>query len=196
MKKGIKFLTIFSLILALTLATSVVGFAKTKGEIYSESVSVAAGEAVSIPIYIKNNPGLMGYKIVIEYDEDIFTPTAVTRGDVLKSGIFNDSIGTAEQGTVSVLWCDTAEYNDNGLLFTVEFATSAEAKGEYSLKISSSDDDTFNVNWKTVKLDSTDVKLDFGGAKEELSFWQKIVLFFENAWNFLQKLFSGIVSAK
>lgn len=196
MKKSIRLLTIISLIFALALATSVVGFAKTKGEIYSESVSVTAGETVSIPIYIKNNPGLMGYKITIEYDEDIFTPTAVTRGEALKSGMFNNSIGTAEQGTISVLWCDTAEYNDNGLLFTVEFATNADAKGDYTLKISSSDDDTFNMNWQTVELNSSTLKIDFGGEKEELSFWQKIVLFFENVWDFLQKLFSGIVSVK
>lgn len=196
MKKSIRLLTIISLIFALALATSVVGFAKTKGEIYSESVSVTAGETVSIPIYIKNNPGLMGYKITIEYDEDIFTPTAVTRGEALKSGMFNNSIGTAEQGTISVLWCDTAEYNDNGLLFTVEFATNADAKGDYTLKISSSDDDTFNMNWQTVELNSSTLKIDFGGEKKELSFWQKIVLFFENVWDFLQKLFSGIVSVK
>ena len=81
MKKTVKRILVCVLAVILSSIACISAFAENVAEIYSESFAVNSGENVTIPVYIKNNPGIMGYKITVEYDENVFVPLSVSRGD-------------------------------------------------------------------------------------------------------------------
>lgn len=188
-KKIFKSVISLFLAVAVTFLFGTVCFAKSGAELYSESFTAQAGENVSIPVYIKNNPGIMGYKIIVTYDKNVFTPVKVTRGTVLTGGMFNDNIDTSKDNEIFVLWSNTSDSFDDGLLFYVEFKTNPDAKGEQSIGIRSSDEDTFNENWHSVTLKSTSATIDFG-EEEPVSIIDRIIAVLKAVWTFIINLFN------
>ena len=53
------------------------------GTLYSDEIKAEAGKTVDIPVYIKNNPGIMGAGINVKYDKDAFTPISVKAGKLM-----------------------------------------------------------------------------------------------------------------
>ena len=43
--------------------------------IYYERIVGAAGEKICIPVGIKNNPGIMGFRITVKYPQELSSPT-------------------------------------------------------------------------------------------------------------------------
>lgn len=124
--------------------------------VYSESIAGDTGE-VSIPIYIKNNPGIMGYKINLAYDSDVIEPQRVVCSDAI-SGSFESNIGLYPN-TFSVVWNSTENYSDDGLLFTV--IVNLKSTEETVISVSYSEDDTFDDSWEEVKLSCDDIKINY-----------------------------------
>lgn len=195
MKKSIKTVLSVLLVFAVMFSMSVISFAKNTATVYSETFTATAGENIDIPVYIKDNPGLMGYKLTISYDQSVFTPVKVTQGIALKGGIFNDSIDTSKKNEFVVLWSNSSNISDNGLLFTVNFKTNSAAKGEYTITIKYSQNDTFNENWQDVKLSCENAVVDFGGVEAEPepvpapTVWERIINVFKIIINFIVNLF-------
>lgn len=197
MKKIFKALISALLVVIMICTMSVVSSAKTTATVFSETLAVTAGDNIDVPVYIKDNPGLMGYKFIINYDKSVFTPVKVTQGTAVKGGNFNDSIDTSKNNEFVVLWSNTSETKENGLLFTLSFKTSAAEKGKYTISITYSSDDTFNENWQDVKLNCENAVVDFGGAEaepapapvSEPTFWERVVAFFKMVINFIINLF-------
>ena len=114
-------------------------------------ISVSAGETVSIPVSISNNPGFMGFSIILEYDEAVFTPVSVTAGEMLNGGTIDNSIGgTMSGGKLKVLYYADKNVSLEGTLFTVDFAVNENASGDYPVKVSYVQSDTFNENFEDV----------------------------------------------
>ena len=195
MKKTIKTLLSALIAVAMIVSMSVMSFAKNIATVYSETFTATAGENIDVPVYIKDNPGLMGYKFTISYNKSVFTPVKVTQGTAIKSGNFNDSIDTSKNNEFVVLWSNTANASDNGLLFTVNFKTDSAAKGEYTITIKYSRDDTFNENWQEVKFNCENAVVDFGGVEVEPepvpapTVWERIINIFKIIINFIVNLF-------
>lgn len=122
-------------------------------EICLENASVESGGTVGIPVYIKGNCGLMGFKFQMTYNADIFIPQSVTWA--LDSGNKEDSIGSNSSGTVDIAWSGNENYTADGVLFTVNFKVADHAVGDYDFGISYSSDNVYNEKEELVKLSCT-----------------------------------------
>ena len=135
----------------LTLTESKVKAAK----IFAEPVSVAMyDETISVPVLISDNPGIMGYLINFEYNPTQLQPIAAIKNNRF-SGTFNDSIGV-EDGTFLVLWSDRGNNYTNGELFTVTFRVVTDAGVISPVKVTYSQDDTFNEDYDDVVFQCSD----------------------------------------
>ena len=183
LKKCILWITV----IAMLFSFMVCGVAANVASVYGDSVSCDAGEVISIPVYIKDNPGIMGFRITIDYPSQVFESPKVTKGKVTLNGSFNDSIKATTNGEFDVLWSNTENVKTDGILFTVELKVKDNAAtNKYSVGISYDQADTFNEKWQDVKLSCTDVEVTVGDDVEPetpeeptTSFWDSIVAFFE-----------------
>lgn len=132
-------------------------------EIYSYDIAGKAGEVIIVPVYIKNNPGLMGLGVNITYDDSILTPISVSSGEVTKDGMLNDSIGTDNKAKVKIVWTDSKQTKEDGSIFVVTFKSTEKAT-QTSLKLSISKGDTFNEKYNDVSIDCKEIPIFFDGS--------------------------------
>lgn len=189
-----KILTVLLSVVLILLACVNAG-ALSSADIYGDDIQTVPGSKISIPVYIKNNPGLMGYKIRISYDSSAITPIAVTQGTTLTGGMFDNSDFSASKAYFDVVWSSSSDVKADGLLFTVDFNVLPSAGGDYSIKTSYSKDDTFNEKWEEVRLncDTVNVFVDDGSEpepEETKSFFDRIIDFFRMIIDFLAGLFA------
>ncbi len=118
--------------------------------IYSADSVRISDSIIEIPVCIKNNHGVMGFGINVEYDSSIIQPLSVTKGAILSDGSFDNNIGKTS-GSFKVIWNNTENVNGNGLLFTLKFSVAEGAKPDFvPLTISFSQPDTYNEAWEDV----------------------------------------------
>ncbi len=151
----------------LFMSISVTAFSANTAEVYAETVTAATDKAVLIPVKIKNNPGIMGFKITVTYDKTVLTSPKVTKGDVTSSGMMNDSIGVTPDGTIDVVWSGVQNTVGDGALIILSF-TAVEAK-ETQIKLNYSQPDTFNEAWEDVELKCSDISIVFSEKAAESS---------------------------
>lgn len=128
--------------------------------VYGENVTASAGETVSVPVVIAGNPGLMGFSILLSFDDSVFTPVSVTAGDILGGGMLDDSIGYMESDSLKVTFTGTSAAYGDGTLFTVDFEISDDAIGEYQISVSYIQADTFDENIVEKELDCESISVD------------------------------------
>lgn len=153
---------IISLILTVAIIATLYVFSSASENItiYSDSTTAVAGETISIPIKISNNTGFMGFSIILEFDDTVFTPVFVEAGDVLSNGSLSDSIGgTMQSNIVKVVYTDSSAVTANGELFSVTFNVSESAVGNYEFKISYLPKDTFDENFDYVSFFCEDISI-------------------------------------
>lgn len=127
--------------------------ASQQGVVYTQDCTVSQNNMIAVPVYINNNPGIMGYNISVGYPSDVLTPISVTQGSAITNGSFNDSIGTSnELDTFHVIWSNSENVFGNGLLFTVSFSVDSTQFGEYDIVLNYVPADTFNESWEDVEL--------------------------------------------
>lgn len=120
--------------------------ADVTNKIYADTVTVEAGEQITIPVKIENNKGFMGFAIIVTYDDGVFTPVSVSKGSML-TGLFNDSIATATDNSFKVVFTGTGNITSDGVLFNAVFDVSDDASGKYDIELSYSQQDTFKEGW-------------------------------------------------
>lgn len=153
MKKIIAFL--FTVLMILQF--NIVSFAAELPTVYSDDITLSENEKTLIPVYIKNNTGIMGFKFTINYPSDKLDVKAVTKGDVIKKGSFNTNLG-AKNGEFDVLWSNTSQIKDDGTVFTL----TVDALGDFdscNIYISYSAPDTFDEKYNDVSLSCKDIKI-------------------------------------
>lgn len=147
-----KFKKIIALILSVVIVftATVIASAKATPTFYIEQCAAVAGETIVVPVCISNNPGIMGFSVVVEYDSDIFTPIQTIAFDILSAGTLNDNIGTGKKNIVKTVFTASENICGDGILFFIEFSISESAQGNYDFKISYLQSDTFNEDWEDV----------------------------------------------
>ena len=117
-----------------------------------QNQTAKAGEKVSVDILIKNNPGIAGATIQIEYDQ------ALTLQNVINGGALSELTFTkpAEYANPSrFLWdSESGMSQKDGVLLTLQFLVSEEAVSgeELSIQISYMPGDIFNEQLQDVSL--------------------------------------------
>ena len=123
------------------------------GNIFATDIVTAPGSLFEVPIYLKDNPGMMGLGIEVFYDEDVIAPVSIKKGAVLQQGMLTDSIGVSDyEGKIKVLWSHTDNVSESGELFYIQFETIAQEETLTELKITCIAEDTFDSDWKEIKF--------------------------------------------
>lgn len=107
------------------------------------------GSDIDIPIFIANNPGIMGYKLFFQYDPDLIEPFSIISANLF-SGMLENSLNEINSGEFSVVWCDTENQTQNGKLFTIRCHVLSEEIDSTPFVISYSTIDTFNESFEPV----------------------------------------------
>lgn len=122
-------------------------------KISCDSVVTTPKSTVDVPVYVSNNPGIMGLGLEVSYDDNVLEILEVKAGEVLSEGTLNDSIGTADsKGKVKILWSSTKEVKADGELVLLSFEAKNEGEGSSDIKLYCSTADTFNENWEDVSF--------------------------------------------
>lgn len=133
--------------------------AVSSSEVYADIVTATTDKTILIPVKIRNNMGIMGFKITAEYDETVLASPKITTGEITQNGMMDDSIGISPDGTFDVVWSGTQNVATDGTLFIISFkALKAE---DTQIKLSYSQTDTFNEAWEDVELKCSDISVKF-----------------------------------
>ena len=118
-----------------------------------ESSTVAAGDTVTVSVYVENNPGILGTQFGIEWDESVFTLESQSASD----GIFADLTYTRPsqlKSGCSFLWygSNIGEVED-GVILTLTFKAADNAeKGGYEITIVEYPSSTYDSEYNPVNM--------------------------------------------
>lgn len=146
---------------------NIIALANELPKVYSDDVLLSDTETI-IPIKIENNPGLMGYKISVKYDNKKIDVCSIIKGDVSSKGNFISNFGTTD-GSFDVVWNNTENVTADGVLFSIFAKSKENITGKAIINISYSQADTFDVSYKDVNLICSDINVLFSKPKEELN---------------------------
>ncbi len=121
--------------------------------VYADSKAVDYGtEAVTINVYIKNNPGISGLKFSVEYDKDALTLVNATdeNSEVRLAATLNPDFS---KYPYVVNFYRAANDKSNGILFTMDFELNPEAApGVYDIDfVVAKDSDVINQTFENVE---------------------------------------------
>lgn len=139
-------------------------FAASAAEVYADDITAESGKTVIIPVNIKNNAGIMGFKITVSYNNSVLSSPTVTSGSITENGMMNDSIGVTPEGTFDVVWSGTQNASGDGTLMILSFRANETDAEETQIKLGFSQPDTFNEAWEDVELKCTDITVRFVSA--------------------------------
>ena len=150
-----------------------------------DSIKAQAGQKVTMPVYIENNPGFSGTKITVSYDENLKV-ISVEKGNVLNYGNFVQNADNSADNSF--------ENKANGVMFTVTFKLPDNAAGDYTVKITYDKDNTFNAKYDDVTFDcgSAVISVPQNGNSDtdnNVTFRNRIVNFFKKIFDFIRNLF-------
>lgn len=164
---------LFTLLISALLIVSLLplsSYATDTAVVYSEAVATQPNSIFFVPVSIKNNTGIMGFKITVKYDPSLITLPAVSRGTVTESGMLNDSVGASEEGIIDIVWTGDSAVTKDGTLFTVSFNVD-EVKAEGTvISLSYSQPDTFNEAYEDVIFECKEIPVSFGGSEEPITY--------------------------
>ena len=145
-------------IVLLIAALQIGGSAAAKMRLTCEDVQVQAGQTFFVTVNAADNPGLMGFKITVAYDDAVLRDPQVLADGITKNGSLNDSIGVAPGTAFDVLWTNTASVPGDGALLTLGF-TVAPGAADTVIKVVLSAPDTFTEKWETVQADPLEIRV-------------------------------------
>lgn len=158
MKKIISILTVL-LATILIFQINIVAFASQVPTVSSDDIVLTEVETL-IPVKIKNNSGLMGYKITVKYDKTKLQVCSVTKGDVCNKGNFITNFNS-DIDTFDIVWNNIDNITKDGNLFVISAKAKKNASGKTEIGLSYSQPDTFDVTYSDVHLDCEDIDVTF-----------------------------------
>lgn len=145
-------------------------YAADTAVVYGEAVATQPNSIFFVPVSIKNNTGIMGFKITVRYDPALLTLPAVTRGTVTETGMLNDSVGASAEGVIDIVWTSDSAVAKDGTLFTVSFNVDDVKAESTAISISYSQPDTFNEAYEDVVFECKEIPVSFGGKDEAVTY--------------------------
>lgn len=140
----------------ISLLFNVTAFATELTEVYTGDLVANVGDTIIIPVNIKNNNGIMGFKLTFTYDTNCFNVVTVDRGELTKTGNFNHNL-TDKSGTFDVVWNNSDESKDDGSLLFLQVEIK-KLEDNKVINISYSKEDTFNENWQDLDIRCNPIK--------------------------------------
>ena len=144
--------SILTLLFLLQTIVPLNAFASSFPSIDMKSIDANLGETVKIPVKISSQSNLLGFKLTFDYDSKILTPISVDYGDVISGGLQDNLEGDAVAGSFNVYWAGSAPITKEGVLFYVSFKVSDKVFPKTYVKLSYSQEDTFDDDFNDVEL--------------------------------------------
>lgn len=186
---------LLALIITLSLSFNVNATESMKISSESDCFVVTPGDSISVPLYIKNNSGIMGFKIGVKYPSNVLSDPSAKKAGFLKNGNFVDSICESTSGFFEVLWTGSSDIHGEGELFVLNFVVSEFAvSGEYNISFTYSQDDTFNEKWEDVSLVFNDVVIVVRGEAEQMPDASEPISIFQRFIEKIRKILEKIIS--
>lgn len=107
---------------------------------------------------ISDNPGISAMKVSISYDQNILTPVNAEKTSLLGGAVIKGE--KQEDGIYNVLWYNTKDINENGVIYKVKFKVNENANinSETKLKVTSVTGDVCDAQHNDIELnDATGV---------------------------------------
>lgn len=123
--------------------------ASEEARIYADNLSVGKGESQLIYLNIKNNPGIMGFKIHLAYIDEYVKINKIVKGDVNKPGNLTTNLGL-KKGGVDMVWSNTEPISEDGTIAVISVTVLTDEP--FAIYSSYSEADTFDGNFKSVRL--------------------------------------------
>lgn len=142
--------------------TCISAFAAESYVVSASDVIAPKNAKVSVPVELKNNKGIMGFKITVEYNPENVDITSVERGSVTSNGNFTTNFGTL--GTkFDVVWNDVNETSEDGSLFILTVV----CKKSDNIKLTFNQQDTFNEKYEDVHLKCNDIAIKYSAKSKD-----------------------------
>lgn len=111
-----------------------------EGTIDVGGTAASAGQTMTIPVTIRDNPGIAGFNFVLDYDKTVMTPKEITKGSLITSGTFDtnldEGLPVSELEDVAVSWSDSSNITEDGELFNITFEVNSNAPdGKYIVSL-------------------------------------------------------------
>lgn len=163
-KKLIAIVVCLAILLSSVIVTNIFVYAEITATVYSEEISATAGQTVKVPVMIKDNTGIMGWKLTFDYDTDVLTPLSVEYGEVISGGLQDNIEGDMVPGSINVYWAGSDNEYYNGVMFYINFAVNESAVGNTKIDISFSQADTFDTDFNDVYLNCEPISLNISNS--------------------------------
>lgn len=164
-------------------------YAIEKPNIYVEAITQDEKDNYIVTVSIKNNTGIMGYKLHGQYDDEKVEIVSVACGNAFSKGIFQDNIGI-NIGEFDILWTGTEDVKTDEILFVLKIKSIGGLSKDSLIKMNYSKEDTFNEKWEDVLLDCEDIVIsnntneqqEKDNSNESVVFENKVIVeFVDNA---------------
>lgn len=113
------------------------------------------GQQVTVPVTIKNNPGIASFRFRIAYDATALTYVSATKGEAMTGGTLSAAY-QAKDEELAITWFDVKNITGDGVIFNLVFEVSDIANGQYPLTISYLPEDIVNASWQRVNVNVID----------------------------------------
>lgn len=125
----------------------------------SEESGTAGGE-VSVTVSVKNNPGLAGFVLDLEYDSQKLKPVEVIQEDILSEGLFHSNLDAqTDKNIFKVTWFNVSDLSEDGSLYTVKFKILSKEKGTIPITLSYEEGNIANQKLETVDFKTKNAKV-------------------------------------
>ena len=117
-----------------------------------KDVNATPGEEIEVPVMISDNPGISAMKVSISYDQNILTPVNAEKTSLLGGAVIKGE--KQEDGIYNVLWYNTKDINENGVIYKVKFKVNENANinSETKLKVTSAAGDVCDAQHNDIEL--------------------------------------------
>ena len=166
-----KKICVFICSILLFISSGVGAFAASSPVVYGGEIKAGQDSELKIPVKIKGNPGIMGFRITAGFDKDLITVTNIGPGKLTNNGILSDSLQPGSGAdSVDVLWSGSESVTEDGTLFYIYIKTSKELRNDTEIKLSYAKEDTFNESFEAVKLNCKSIRIvyDENGSGSKL----------------------------
>lgn len=159
-KKLVSVVVCLAVFISSVIVSNLFVYAENSATVYSEDITATADRTVKVPVMIKDNAGIMGWKLTFDYDTDVLTPLSVEYGEVISGGLQDNIEGDMVSGSINVYWAGSDNEYYNGIMFYINFVVNESAVGNTQINISFSQADTFDTDFNDVYLNCEPISLN------------------------------------
>ena len=128
--------------------------------IATQNIQITPGKTLNLDVILRENPGILGYHLLVECDRSVFTLEQTEEGEwnilpgsVCENGTLMSS--DYENKGWQVMWFHTEATTSNGTLFTLSLTADEEAEaGVYPITISCVPENTISAQFEEMALES------------------------------------------